>query len=255
MGAFFHTLGSEWLKLRTTRGFWWASFAFVLVSLMGAFLVSRFPAFDAPDAPPPAADTVVAMMWVMGFIAIAVLAIMVVTAEYRHNYQSVTFLMNPHRWMVALAKWLLTVLIVAALTFITVLIALYIVRFVSPSPMAKDFNPFDDEAALRVMWRYPVATALTATFAQGLAWILRQTAGAVGIFILFFAILEIALSFIPKWGNKISDWVPFGILNRFVGESFPPDFALNTWTALAYFAAWAFGLLVLGIVALERRDA
>lgn len=106
-------LRAELLKLTTTRT-WWA-LALVLtvyVALIGVFLTFADAAARPSTLGQPAPDldlpVTVASLYAVGvavaYVFPALLGVLVITTEYRYRTITPTFLAQPHRWPVLLAK-------------------------------------------------------------------------------------------------------------------------------------------------------
>lgn len=247
---FLNTLASEWIKLRSTRSFWWTSALFVFFSVGLAALMGAFT-----EGVPLNANSAAIGIYMFGFIVIAVQAVMVVTTEYRHRYQSVTYLATPKRWTVAVAKLLLYAVIGMALTFVTVVLSYLVAGWLGAPDVVEMYEPFSSEPGQRILWSYPVMAGLMIVFAQGIALLLRQTAGAVTLVLMWFLALEGALGMLPRVGEHINNYAPFVNLNAFVTNVEVADAAWGVPGSGVYFAVWAVVIWVLGVVFLQKRDA
>ena len=117
------------------------------------------------------------------------------------------------------------------------------------------FEPFKDAAAAEILWVYPAAAAMIVMISQGVALLLRQTAGSVALMLIWFMGLEQIFRVVPKVGQDIVGFLPFENLNAFVN-----DFALDgvPWDVKgsgAFFLLWAVVAWAAGVVVLQRRDA
>lgn len=150
------------------------------------------------------ASNVVSGVVGISIIVVAIQAIMVVTAEYRHKYQSVTFMATPNRHVVAAARLALYGLLSAALTFVTVIMCFYLAKMVATPEQSKTLDVWNDDIALRIMWVYPLVSFLLTVFAQeSIAFIVRQTAGAMALVLIWMTTLEGVGSLIPKVGDYV----------------------------------------------------
>lgn len=252
---FINTLASEWTKLRTTRSFWWTTALFVLMSV-GWAGVMGYTAMEADGGFPTIwASSIATAVYLLGFCVLMIQAIMIITTEYRYQVQSVTYLATPRRWTVALAKLLLYAAIAAILTFVVVVAGFLLADALAPASAAALFEPFKDESALLIMWTFPTAAAALVVFSQGMALLLRQTAGTVALMLVWFMGLESIVRLIPNWGNDIARFLPFENLNAFVMNTPVQDAPWGVHGSGVYFFAWAVVLWVLGVIALQRRDA
>lgn len=247
---FVNTIISEAIKLFTTKSIWWTSALFIAFSLGVAALMGSFT-----EGMPLTPQNAVVGVYMFGFIIIAVQAVMVITSEYRHKYQSITYLATPRRWTVAVAKLLLYAVIAALLTLV-VLVACYLLAEALVSPeVGAAFDPFGSEDGQRLIWAYPLMAALITLFAQGIALLLRQTAGAVTLVLMWYLALEDIIGILPKVGADIRNYLPFNNLHAFVSGTPIPDIAWGVGGSGLYFLLWAVVIWVAGVVLLQKRDA
>lgn len=248
---FLNTLASEWIKLRTTKSFWWTSALFLFFSVGMAALMGGFNEGNAPLLPNSAAIGV----YMFGFIVIAVQAVMVVTTEYRHKYQTVTYMATPKRWTVALAKLLLYLVIGMLLTLVTVALCFLVAGWLAPSEATAAYEPFSSEEGQRILWVYPVMAGLMIIFSQGIALLLRQTAGAVTLVLMWYLALEGVIGMLPRVGQDLRNYGPFENLNAFVTNSEITDAAWGVAGSGVYFLVWAAVIWLVGVFFLQKRDA
>ncbi|ALC06820.1 ABC-type multidrug transport system, permease component [Corynebacterium deserti GIMN1.010] len=250
-----NTLRSEWTKLTTTKSFWWTTALFLIISLGFAAMTGSLATGDSMASLFLFAGNTVTGLYLLGFVVLMIQATMIFTTEFRYGYQSQTFLATPKRWVVALAKWLLYVVLAAALTFVTVLLCFYLAKALASDVASSTLVVWEDKQALAIMWKYPVAAALMVTLCSGVALLVRQTAGAVSLVLMWHFALENLLSFLPKVGESVGKYGPFTNLRSFITEYQTIDPGWSTNTGAVYFAAWAVVLFVAGIIVQERRDA
>lgn len=257
-----HTFLSEWTKLMSTKAIYWTTALFLFFGMGFAAIYG----LDVPEDPVVLALTgmklrlirahsvVVGVAGVSMFVLI-IQAIMVVTGEYRHNYQSVTFLITPNRSKVVVTKWLLYSLFGAVLTFITVVLSFYMTKQVAGSEISPSLMVWSDDSARHIMWGYPLAAVLLVTLSQGVSWLLRQTAGAIALMGVWFLALENLLGLLPKVGEYISKYGPMKNLNAFLMKTPIADIPWGLNGSIVYFAVWAFAIFIAGAVMVKVRDA
>ncbi|MDU0479016.1 hypothetical protein QVA66_07165 [Staphylococcus chromogenes] len=259
---FFNTFKSEWTKLTTTKGIWWNLFFYFL--LVVGFLLpniydlkSRNRDFTSQGLPAMPLDPGVinSMAAQGGGLILMILAILVVTTEYGHKYAPMTFQAVPRRWNVAIAKLLLMSLIAIVLTVISIGIALVMYRFIAGADALNGLN-FDNKDFVRMLWIGPFYTVMLVLLAQGVAWLVRNSAGSIVIMLVWYMVLEVmVIPMIPKLGEKIHPYGPLSNLGAFFHNQ---DLANTPWDvtgSLIYFLAWAVGIYAVGLVLLYRRDA
>ncbi len=252
-----NTFRAEFTKLRTTRSFWWTSGLFLLVAWGWAILLAAAAPADMGAVAVVNTALVPMGMQVIGFAILMIQAIMVVTTEYRYGLQMPGFLANPNRLQVAGAKFVLYAVVAAVLTFLGVVGAFLLADALAPELAAEAFDPFGTDEGQRILWVFPLAAALVVLFAQGLGWLLRQTAGAVAVALIFFLGLDNLIGFIPKVGDKLTHFSPFSALRNWMFNEAPGNAPWGDSVG-AYglvFLAWGLVLWLVGLVILRSRDA
>ncbi|WIM67406.1 ABC transporter permease [Corynebacterium breve] len=237
---------AEWTKLRSTASFWWTS-ALILVFTIGWTIL--FASLDSADAPSYDPMLVTSSYSTFSLAVVMIQAIMIVTTEYRFKVSGTNYQVTPQRWEVAVAKLLLYVIISVVLSFVTLVIAYVAGDLIAANPIDWTENEF----VKRSLWVLPLCTAAVVVFCQGISWLIRQTAGAVSLVLVWWLILEGMLAMIPKVGDKIFKYAPFNNFNQFLNDTPNPDWGI--WTSFGIFAAFAFGFWIIGVIVLELRDA
>ncbi|ANE04918.1 multidrug ABC transporter permease [Corynebacterium crudilactis] len=250
-----NTIRSEWTKLLTTKSFWWTTALFLVLSLGYAALSGVLATGDNLYSLWLFAGNTVTGLYLLGFVVLMIQTIMVFTTEFRFGYQTQTFLATPKRWVVAVAKWLLYLVFAVVMTFITVLLCFYLAKALASDAASSTLVVWEDEQARRIMWQYPVAAGLLVTFCSGIALLLRQTAGAVALVLMWHFAVENLLSFLPRIGEYIGKYGPFTNLYNFITDYQSIDPGWDATMGAVYFGAWALVLFAAGIIVLEKRDA
>jgi ABC-2 type transport system permease protein len=196
----------------------------------------------------------------LALAVVLVMSALAVTTEYRFNTIRATFLAVPGRTSALVAKTVVVALIAGVLG--------EIIAFGSWG-LAKVMSPTSDLAInTGAEWRHVAGVGLLyavgAILAIAVGVLVRQTAGAVAILLVWNMLLEGLIGIIPKVGIKIQAWLPFQNANHFLalggGDAAEQpgagiDFKLSQWGSLAYFAGIAVALLVVALVVAKRRDA
>jgi ABC-2 type transport system permease protein len=104
--------------------------------------------------------------------------------------------------------------------------------------------------------------AITAVIAVGVGILIRQTAGAVAILLIYSLLVENLVVLIPKIGQTIQKWMPFTEANNFLVAGTPnvarrglEGMPLSAWGSLAYFAGIAAVIMIIALFTANRRDA
>lgn len=249
-------LAVERIKLFSTRSPWWCMALAIgltvgLAALVAATLNSEIPMSVGLSQ----------SFSQFGMIVLMVMAALAVTTEYRFSTIRATFLAVPGRTPALLAKTTVVALLAGVIGEVIAFGSWGISKLIKS----------DADLAINsaVEWRNVAGTGLVfliaAVFAVAVGTLVRQTAGAVTIVLVYVLLVENLVELIPKAGRHIQEWMPFHNANNFLtadgaplpdGEG-PPrlDFPFGPWGSLAYFAAIALGLLVVALVVAKKRDA
>lgn len=251
-------LKSEWIKVTTTRSAYWLYGIGIALALGIAVLIGQLEQTSNGDpvvgeqggggAPLFALLGVSAFTIILAWIA----AIVAVTGEYRYHTIKTTFLTTPSRWPALVAKTVLFVLLSMIVTAFSVIVAL----LVAGSLSGKDsWTPFSGDG-LDYLWRFPVYAGLGTVAVMGLAYILRNAAGTISLFLVWTLALEGMVSLIPRVGEHIAAWMPFANGDFWTqGESVRGFITWGQGPAFAWFAAVCLALWAVGAVLTLRRDA
>ncbi|WP_396125072.1 MULTISPECIES: multidrug ABC transporter permease [unclassified Corynebacterium] len=251
------TIFSEWTKLISTKAIYWTTALFFALcagtaALMGWNTVPQPQLFNIPIL---YASAAVLAVNTFGLFIVSIQAIMVFTAEYRHNYASVTFAATPQRIQVVVAKWLVYSFFAAVMTFITTISCFYIAKWAASEEASKTLIVWSDDNALRLMWVLPLVIVLMVTFSQGVALIVRQTAGAVALMSMWILALENIVGLLPKIGPWVVKYGPMSNMQAFVQRTDIQDIVWGYQGSGLYFAVWSLAILILGTVMVKLRDA
>ena len=246
-------LASELLKLRTVRAPYWL-LGVPLVSI-GVF-ATLVLVFAPPEELTSATDQrfLIALAGSASFVPL-VLGIMVIAGEFRHATITQTFLAEPARERVLLAKVLATALVgvvFAAATFVLTLLIGVIglgARGIEVVLEPRDVSTL----ALGIA----VATILYAALGVGLGAAIRSQVGAIVLALAWFWIVEGILSTIAFFiGGALAGAVKFfpGVAASAILGGEQGQELLSPVAGGAVFAAYAVALGALGTILIARRD-
>ncbi|WPF65897.1 MULTISPECIES: multidrug ABC transporter permease [unclassified Corynebacterium] len=255
MSSLLNTYRAEYLKLRSTASLWWTSAVFLFLGLIvpvgfGATTAANptgMEGYEAMVTP----DLLLGGLVVACLPVVVVQAAMTVSTEYRFGGQALTLLATPSRIVVAVAKWLAYAVHIAVLTLLVVLVAYAVGGALIPGLTPTSF--FEDGHALTFLWTTPLSMVLLTTLTQGIALMVRNTAGAVVLVLAWMMVLEGAVSMLPKIGAKVAEYLPFQHFQAFLGQIPAGDWGVMH--SGLYFALWAVGIWGLGFALFARRDA
>ena len=214
---FLQTMKSEWSKLWSTSSIYWTTGIYLVLCVGFSSLTALLVRMDPKAVMQFSVDSLLALVGQAGYLVLAIQAVLVVTNEYGNRYQSATFLATPNRPLVALAKWLIYALLAALLTFVTVLLCLYLAKFIVGGPIGQSLDVWGDERSQRFMWLYPFQAIVYVTVGQALGWLTRSTAGSIAI-VLLTSMIEGLLGLLPKIGEHIFYLMPFTNFNAFMSR-------------------------------------
>jgi hypothetical protein len=204
-----------------------------------------------------------------GLIAVVVIGVMFITAEYRRGLIRTTFTASPRRGRVLAAK----ALVVAAITFTAGLVAVAVTIPVGEHLLHENGNPIYPLSMLTVIRVATGTAALLAVCAVlGLAvgTLLRRSAAAVTAVIVGI-VLPYLLATVPgilpvgaeQWLLRVTPAAGFAVqqaLTQYpqVNTVYTPGtgyFPLAPWAGFAVLCAWTALALALAVFVLRQRDA
>ncbi|MDT0276815.1 ABC-2 transporter permease [Blastococcus goldschmidtiae] len=238
-------LRSEWTKLWSVRSTGWATAVFVLA--VGAAGALAAAGTDTADRPETAVQTALIGFGV-GQLALLVVGVLAVTAEFASGSAVSTLTAVPRRTRLLLAKtvaiagWCLQLgVVLAAGCFLAARTLTAVPGGVAPT----------DPAVLRTLGLQIVATALVGVLGVALGAVLRSTAGAVMVGTALVLVLPPVLALSgPRWAERLSQALPMLRVGQDAFFSVPTSWPVG----MGVVAAWAVGAWVVGAVLLERRD-
>jgi ABC-2 type transport system permease protein len=248
----------ERIKLFSTRSPWWCMVAAAVLSIGLAALASGLA-----TGPEEAQVTPAMTQFGVGFgqMVMMVMAALAVTTEYRFGTIRTSFLAVPQRTSVLLSK----TAVVATLAGLVGLVAALGSWLVGTLLAGSADMAIDTGAEWRLLLGKGLVYAVAAIFAVAVGILIRQSAGAITILILWPLLLESLLQLIPRIGDDLRKWAPFTNASQFINggqdmglagqDAAGPGTALSPWMAFLYFAAWGVGLLVIALATANKRDA
>jgi ABC-2 type transport system permease protein len=240
---------SELLKIRTTRG--WYVYLGLIVLLVGIGVSGDVG--TAEDFVRGTAEYQRALVEGAGFALLfaLILAITVVTTEFRHGTITPTLLLAPRREHVVVAKAIAAVIVSVGFALLA-LLTLLVVGSIWLAAVGAD-NRLADPDVLGAAAKLLLAAPIWALVGIGVGVLVQsQVAALVGALIWIFiaeTIIVALLELIDAGG--LSDYLPFQALDAADGTN--PDL-LPYWTAVAVSLGWALVLGLAGTERLRRRD-
>jgi ABC-2 type transport system permease protein len=205
-------LASEWIKLVSVRSTVWTLVVTAVVGIgLGAIVTSaqaaRYSArtLAAQQAFDPTRSSLSGILFAQ--LAIGVLGVLMVSAEYRTGTVRATFAAIPHRPVVLAAK----ALVFSAITF-AVGEAVSFVAFVIGQSILSGHTPtasLSDPSALRAVIGAGLYLVVLGPFALGLATIIHHTAASISAFVGTLFVLPIIAAVLPSsYSDDVSRFLP-----------------------------------------------
>jgi len=250
-------LAVERIKLFTTRSPLWCTLVALGVTIGFAALIAGVDS----DNPPTIASS--QFGYGFGLVVIMVMAALAITTEYRFGTIKATFQAIPNRTATLLAKTTVVALFAALIGEVSAFGSVAISKLIKSGADLGVNTAFEWRATAGIGLVYAGA----AVIALAVGILVRHSAGAVSLVLIYSQLVESLVSLIPKVGDDIQQWMPFYVANKFltgdpdptgrlVSEGPPPSNAvLSPWWAAAYFVGFALVMLTIALVVANRRDA
>jgi len=250
-------LAVERIKLFTTRSPWWCMLMTLVVTVGFAALVT-----GTSNANDPISISTTQFGYGFGLVVIMVMAALAVTTEYRFGTIRATFQAVPSRTKALLAKTTVVALLAGVVGEITAFGSWGIAKLIKPSADLAITTAYD--------WRVIAGTgliyALAAVVAVAIGTMIRHSAGAISLVLIYSQLAENLIQIIPNVGPKIHRWLPFNMAHHFLTGApdvspreidGPPlsEITYSPWVGLVFFAAFALVLLIISLWVANRRDA
>lgn len=248
----------ERIKLFSTRSPWWCMIAAAVLTVgMAALFTGFVPSQDEAQVTPIQTQFGVQL----GLMVMMVMAALAVTTEYRFNTIKTSFQAVPQRAALLLNK----TLVVAALAAVVGLVAAFGSWGIGTLLVGNGDMAIDTGADWRLLAGNGLVYAFSAVIAIAIGILIRQSAGAIAIVIVWSLLVEDMVGLIPKVGDDLSRWAPFNNATAFLNQGQDwgligddagnQTYALGVWPSLLYFAAWGVGLMVIALFMASKRDA
>lgn len=249
-------LAVERIKLFTTRSPWWCMLL-ALALTMGFSILVTVNSSDVFPATVGHSES----GYQFGLIVIMVLATLAATNEYRFGTIRTSFQAVPNRTALLTAKTAVVAMLSGVVGEVTAFASWGVARLIKPGPLMN----LDTAQEWRNVAGLGLVYVVAAVIAVSIGILLRQTAGAVTVLLVYTLLVESLVGLIPKIGSKIQEWMPFNNAANFLNAGAPAGggeagravltMPLGPWASLAYFAGFAVVLLVAALITANRRDA
>jgi ABC-2 type transport system permease protein len=247
---------SEWTKLRSVRSTRWALLTAVLGTIGLAALACAIAAHHYAQMSPqdrgdfhPLEVNLVGVQ--LAQLAIGVLGVLVITAEYSTGMIRASFTAVPKRLPVLWAK-----AVVYALTLLVLMIPSALLAFVVGEALFARHHisiGFSHPGVARAVIGAALYLTVVGLFGLGLGAIVRNTAGGIAAFAGIMFVLPPLMNVLPtSWNDAASPYLPLAAGEAILAIT--PGNHLSPWVGLALFAGYAAAALGVAAVLLVRRD-
>jgi ABC-2 type transport system permease protein len=254
-------LRSEWTKLRSVRSTMWslAAMAAIAVGLMSLIVWLRMRSWSSMDPGEQQTllhrpvEIIIGRPVFIAQIAVVVLGVMVVSAEYTTGMIRSTLQSQPRRLTVLAAK-----IAVFAALMLVVGEAVTFGAFFAGRALLSGHVPVNlgDTGVLRSVAGAGLYLAVLGLFSLAFGAILRHTAGAIVAVLGIIVILSNLTQLLPgSWGQHVNAWMPTNAGSLVYEPTLQPDHLLTQWQGFAVFCGWTALLLGIAAVLMRRRDA
>jgi ABC-2 type transport system permease protein len=247
---------SEWTKLRSVRSTRYSLVAAVLFTIGLAALACAVVSHHYPSmSPQDKADFHPLEVNLVGVqlaqLAIGILGILVITAEYSTGMIRASFTAVPKRLPVLWAKALVYGLVTAALMIPAVLIAFLVGQSILSTHHID--TAFTHPGVARALIGAALYLTVVGLFGLGLGAIVRNTAGGIATFVAIMFVLPPLMNVLPtSWNDAASPYLPLA-----AGEAIMSTTGgnhLSPWVGFVLFCGYAAAALAVASVLLVRRD-
>ena len=251
-------LRSEWTKLRTVRSTLWTLGITVVLGIgLGAVAAATTAArwSTASLAEQLTFDPVRVSLTgiLLAQLAVGILGVLVMTAEYGTGTIRATLAAIPHRRLVLVAKGIVFGLVALVVGEVVSFAAFFLGQSLLTAPAPHTTLGAPD--VLRAVVGGGLYLTVLGLLALGLAAIIRHTAGAISAFVAALLILPLIVAALPSSiGGPIGRYLPANSGVTLVSVRSDPA-SFSPWVGLGVLAGYAAALLVLGGILLRRRDA
>jgi ABC-type transport system involved in multi-copper enzyme maturation permease subunit len=247
---------SEWTKLRSVRSTRWSLVAAVgftigIAALACAVVSHHWPHMSAADRADfhPLDPNLAGVQ--LAQLALGVLGVLVITAEYSTGMIRASMTAVPHRLPVLWGKAVVYGIVTLALMVPSVLIAFVVGESIFSG---RHINvAFTDPGVARAVIGAALYLTVIGLFGLGLGAIVRNTAGGIALFSGLMFVLPPLMNVLPtSWNNAASPYLPLSagqaIMSTTSGNHLSP------WVGFWLLCGYAAAALAIASVLLVRRD-
>jgi ABC-2 type transport system permease protein len=246
---------AEWTKLFTTR-VWIGLLLGACVMVAGfAALLTGFAGSSRngqPGLPPvgdPQFEQLAFAVSTNATVLFLILGIIGMTQEYRHRTATPTFLAEPRRWRVVVAKLVAYALIAVPFAVVVLAVDVLVVTIYAG---ARGATPSLSGDNLQVLFSAGLALVVYALIGVGIGALLRNQVGAIVGGLVYLFVVEPVIRSIPATSSAYK-WMPGGGLEAMTATFQGPDL-LGAWEGGLLLVGYGLLAALLGTLLAVRRD-
>ncbi len=248
---------SEWTKLRTVRSTMWTLGIMVVVGIGVSALATAETRAHWSTMPPPTRlgfNPVSTSLTPLFFaqLAIGVLGVLVMSAEYGTGTARATFAAAPRRVQVLLAKTAVFGVVALVVSEVTAFLSFFVgqAMLTAPARHATLATP----GALRAVVGMGLYLCVISLLALGLGTILRHTAAGISVFVGVLLVLPLIARALPNSiYNSVLRFLPAQIGIVIITNSSRAH-SFSVWVGFSVLCCYAVAALVIGGALLVSRD-
>lgn len=251
---------SEWTKIRSVRSTMWTLGVAVVLTIglpcvFAAVTSSHWNSMSPHDRVDRHPLDVALAGVNLSQLAIATLAVLVVTAEYSTGMIRASFTAVPKRLPVLWAK----VGVFGLVTFVLMLPSVFVAYWASQA-ILHGHNPpilqtsLSANGVARAVIGGAVYLLLIGVFSMGLGAIVRNTAGGISLYAAIFFVIPPLLNVFPtSWQNAINPWIPSNAA-RSIFQLTHGTHSLSPAGGAALFVGYCAFVVGIAAILLRTRD-
>ena len=252
---------SEWTKIRSLRSTYWTFMvtAGLTIGLGSLFSLGRTSGRSSGRDPLTANFNAAGFAFNAMFLsqlAIGVLGVLVITAEYSSGMIRTSFTAVPQRGSLLAVKATVFALVTFVVATLTAFLTFFSSQAILNRGTLKLGVSITSPHALRIVIGASLYLTVCSLLGVALGALLRSTAAAVTALAGLLFILPILMNFLPvSWHrDAIAQWLPSNAGIQIIEKTTQP-LQLSPWAGLAVFAGWVVLAFAAALVLLRRRDA
>jgi hypothetical protein len=248
----------EWTKLRTVASTWWILVSVAVATIAIGTVVSYATVAQWHTLTPAERATLDPVFrgltgLFFGQLAVGVLGVLAVTAEYSTGMIRSTLAAVPNRRAVLAGKALTVAVPVFVVSTAAVLVAFAVSQAVFATKNAG--VSIGSPGALRAVIGGGLYLTALALLGVGLGAVIRHTAGAISAFVGLVLVVPTITGFLPSpWGRDISKFMPADAGQSLLSLHTNAN-SLSPWAGFAVLCGWTALALGAAAVLITRRDA